>query len=93
MKQKKDPLLDGKFNKSYDSVEHLKNMPIDSLTTRDWRIFRENHEIQVKGQMVPNPIRKWQDLDETIPGEILQNIKRLGYEMPTGIQMQAISAG
>lgn len=45
LKQKKDPLLDGKFNKYYDSVEHLKNMPVGSLTTRDWRIFRENHEI------------------------------------------------
>lgn len=29
------------------------------MTERDWRIFREDNEIYVKGGRVPNPIREW----------------------------------
>ena len=29
------------------------------MTERDWRIFREDHQIYVKGGRVPHPIREW----------------------------------
>jgi ATP-dependent RNA helicase DDX23/PRP28 len=29
---------------------------------RDWRIFREDMDIIVKGGRVPNPIREWSEV-------------------------------
>ena len=31
------------------------------MSERDWRIFREDHEIIIKGGRVPIPIRNWTD--------------------------------
>ncbi|KAJ1604842.1 putative snRNP U5 [Cryptosporidium canis] len=58
---------------------------------RDWKIFREDYSINVRGTDVPNPIRNWRDcyaLD--IQRELIKNI---GYDMPTPIQMQCIPIG
>jgi hypothetical protein len=35
------------------------------MTERDWRIFKENNQIIVKGfgTNVPKPIRNWKDLE------------------------------
>ncbi|KAJ1606814.1 putative snRNP U5 [Cryptosporidium canis] len=58
---------------------------------RDWKIFREDYSINVRGTDVPNPIRNWRDcyaLD--IQRELIRNI---GYDMPTPIQMQCIPIG
>lgn len=65
------------------------------MNERDWRIFKENNEIIVKGYGtdVPKPIRSWKDLQKDIPGQIFQNIKNLGFDKPTAIQMQAIPIG
>jgi ATP-dependent RNA helicase DDX23/PRP28 len=32
------------------------------MTDRDWRIFREDNDILIKGGRVPNPIRDWDDI-------------------------------
>jgi len=32
------------------------------MTFRDWRIFREDNDIIVKGGRVPNPIREWTEI-------------------------------
>jgi ATP-dependent RNA helicase DDX23/PRP28 len=45
----------------------LDNLRVEEMSIRDWRIFKENNDIITKGQRVPNPIRKWDDLEETIP--------------------------
>eukprot|EP00921_Rhytidocystis_pertsovi_P024755 GHVQ01039839.1.p1 GENE.GHVQ01039839.1~~GHVQ01039839.1.p1 ORF type:complete len:727 (-),score=150.54 GHVQ01039839.1:66-2246(-) len=59
------------------------------MTDRDWRIFREDFEIYIKGGRVPPPVRTW--AESPLPWELIQAINKAGYERPTPIQMQAIS--
>ena len=61
------------------------------MTERDWRIFREDQDIIIKGGRVPNPLRGWDE--GNLPGFILNAIKTAGYKMPTSIQMQGIPIG
>jgi len=49
----------------------IESLPLQEMTDRDWRIFRENNDILVKGHRVPNPIRGWKDLSEDLPEAIL----------------------
>ena len=43
------------------------------MTDRDWRIFREDNDIIVKGGRVPYPIRNWNEGDILDP-RIVKNI-------------------
>jgi ATP-dependent RNA helicase DDX23/PRP28 len=61
------------------------------MTERDWRIFREDFDIIIKGGRVPNPIRSWEE--STLPEFILNSIKSAGYKKPSAIQIQGISIG
>ena len=61
------------------------------MNERDWRIFREDYNIVIKGGRVPNPIRNWEEAN--IPSEIMTVIKKVGYDSPTPIQRQAIPIG
>jgi ATP-dependent RNA helicase DDX23/PRP28 len=61
------------------------------MAERDWRIFREDYSITIKGGRVPNPIRNWHE--SGIPKEILEIIDTVGYKDPTPIQRQAIPIG
>ena len=56
----------------------------DEMTDRDWRIFREDHEIYIKGGQCPNPIRSWAEV-EGIPGVVRENLRENGYHKPTAI--------
>lgn len=60
----------------------------DEMTDRDWRICREDFEIYIKGGRVPPPIRSWDESE--LPLYLLNAIRKIGYELPTPIQMQAI---
>lgn len=62
---------------------HWSNKPLEIMTERDWRIFREDHEIIIKGGRVPVPIRDW--TDSTLPESILESIATAKYERPTPI--------
>ena len=64
---------------------------IRAMTGRDWRIFREDHNIIIKGGSVPWPMRSWTDSD--MPFNMLQAVQALNYAKPTPIQMQAIPCG
>lgn len=57
------------------------------MTTRDWRIFRENNSIIVKGD-VPPPLKSWHSLES-----LASTLRELRYSQPTPIQMQAIPIG
>src|SRR3989338_3746928 len=59
------------------------------MTDRDWRIFREDYDIVVKGGRVPPPLRSW---DETtiLPLEIINAITDLKFKEPTPVQKQCI---
>jgi ATP-dependent RNA helicase DDX23/PRP28 len=41
---------------------HYMNKPLEEMNDRDWRIFRENYDILIKGGRVPKPIRKWDEI-------------------------------
>jgi len=61
---------------------------LEEMDHRDWKIFREEFEIYIKGGRVPRPMRKW--AEAPLPGELLDAIRKVGYENPTPIQMQSI---
>lgn len=70
---------------------HWSKKELKDMTERDWRIFREDYEIAVKGGRVANPIRHWKE--SNLPNQIYDIIKDCGYDEPTPIQRQAIPIG
>jgi len=71
---------------------------MEQMSERDWRIFREDHEIQTKGNMRhPGsqkrilPFRYW--YESGLKPEILAAVKKAKYERPTGVQMMCIPLG
>lgn len=90
-KEKERPLKLEK-NKYEDKFNiHWKDKELKEMTERDWRIFREDHDIIIKGGRVPNPIRSWEE--SNLPSFIMDSIKYAGYKKPSAIQIQAISIG
>lgn len=53
------------------TFEHEKTNEV--LTERDWRLFREENLISVKGGHCPPPIREWSDI-KNLPSDLKQNI-------------------
>ena len=79
-------------NNKYDKVmEHYSTKKFEDMTDRDWRIFREDNDIITQGGRIPNPIRKWNEAKLQI--SILDAVKRLGFETPRPVQMQAVPIG
>ncbi|XP_049269503.1 LOW QUALITY PROTEIN: probable ATP-dependent RNA helicase DDX23 [Rhipicephalus sanguineus] len=70
---------------------HWSHKSLEEMQERDWRIFREDFSITIKGGRIPNPLRKWSECN--LPTAILDVIKELGYKDPTPIQRQAIPIG
>jgi ATP-dependent RNA helicase DDX23/PRP28 len=69
---------------------HVK--PLEQMTARDWRIYRENFEIVVKGGRAPPPLRAFREAQ--LHPALLQSIETvLRYTEPTPIQRQAIPIG
>eukprot|EP00051_Salpingoeca_urceolata_P027711 m.482896 g.482896 ORF g.482896 m.482896 type:complete len:840 (-) comp22710_c0_seq1:50-2569(-) len=66
--------------------------PLDEMTERDWRIFREEFNIAVRGGSIPKPLRHWKEA-EGISREMLGIIDDCGYDEPTPIQRAAIPIG
>lgn len=77
--------------KELGDMDHWSMKTSKMMSERDWRIFREDNEIIIKGGRVPKPIRNWSEID--LPQYILDALKRLKYDTPTAIQMQAIPIG
>jgi ATP-dependent RNA helicase DDX23/PRP28 len=71
-----------------DKAEDFYTKPVEKMTERDWRIFRENNDILVKGGRIPHPIRNWDEVNE-INQTLRDNISYAGYAKPMAIQMQA----
>ncbi len=61
------------------------------MNDRDWRIFREDHNINHKGGRAPNPIRNWRESE--IPSYIQDALNVMDYKIPSPIQMQGIPLG
>jgi len=72
--------------------------PIHLMTSRDWRIFRENYDISVKGGKAPPPLRNFresssQDVPPIHPVLIHAIESVMRYREPSPIQRQAIPIG
>ncbi|CAG9110957.1 unnamed protein product [Plutella xylostella] len=70
---------------------HWSEKDQDEMTERDWRIFREDYNITIKGGRIPNPIRSWKEAN--FHSDIMDIINKVGYKSPTPIQRQAIPIG
>uniref|UniRef100_A0A915Q207 Probable ATP-dependent RNA helicase DDX23 n=1 Tax=Setaria digitata TaxID=48799 RepID=A0A915Q207_9BILA len=70
---------------------HWTQKSLDQMTERDWRIFREDFNISIKGGRVPKPLRNWDEAG--LPSEVFDVIMKIGYKEPTPIQRQAIPIG
>ncbi|KAL3280543.1 hypothetical protein HHI36_003775 [Cryptolaemus montrouzieri] len=70
---------------------HWSEKDAAEMTERDWRIFREDYNITIKGGKIPEPIRNWKE--SGIQTELLEIIDKVGYKEPTPIQRQAIPIG
>mmetsp|Transcript_99254 Transcript_99254/g.269710 ORF Transcript_99254/g.269710 Transcript_99254/m.269710 type:complete len:751 (+) Transcript_99254:87-2339(+) len=71
-----------------DHVTHWTDKPVAEMTARDWRIFREDFQIYIRGGRVPHPMRIW--AEGPLPWELLEAIHKVGYIKPTPVQMQVI---
>ncbi|KAJ8735083.1 hypothetical protein PYW08_014333 [Mythimna loreyi] len=70
---------------------HWSEKDHDEMTERDWRIFREDYNITIKGGKIPNPVRNWKEAG--FHPDIMEIINKVGYKSPTPIQRQAIPIG
>ncbi|KAJ8654783.1 hypothetical protein O0I10_009504 [Lichtheimia ornata] len=70
---------------------HWTEKPLQQMTERDWRIFKEDFNITTKGGNIPRPIRSWDE--SQLPSRVLEIIEGVGYKEPTPIQRQAIPIG
>jgi ATP-dependent RNA helicase DDX23/PRP28 len=80
------------------TVDRAKTMPLKKMKSRDWRIFRENYEISVRGGRTPPPMRSFRESPESsIPSlhpallDAIENV--LLFKEPSPIQRQAIPIG
>lgn len=71
------------------SDKHWREKKLDEMTSRDWRIFKEDYNITSKGGDIENPLRSWSESKlSTKVSNILLN--KLGYKEPTPIQRASI---
>jgi ATP-dependent RNA helicase DDX23/PRP28 len=82
---------DVKRRREEDDTIHWSKKRIEEMTGRDWRIFREDNDVVIKGGRVPNPIRSWNE--SNLPNYLLDAIKKSNYKKPMQIQIQAIPMG
>ena len=70
---------------------HWSTKTLEEMTDRDWRIFREDFDIRIKGGRATLPLRYWRE--GNFPEAILKAIEDAGYKEPSPIQRQAIPIG
>ena len=84
-------------NDAISTVHTVATKPLDKMTPRDWRIYRENYNIVVKGGKSPPPLRSFREMPVGVPSihpSLLDAIEnKLQYKTPSPIQRQAIPIG
>jgi len=79
------------------AVHSVTNKPLSKMTPRDWRIYRENYNIVVKGGKSPPPLRSFRETPVGVapihPSLIDAIENTLRYTKPSPIQRQAIPIG
>ena len=48
------------------------------MTERDWRIFREDNEIFIKGGRVATPFRTWEE-NPHLHSDLVRNLRKLKF--------------
>jgi ATP-dependent RNA helicase DDX23/PRP28 len=64
---------------------HWSEKPVEEMTERDWRIFKEDFNISCKGGKIPNAIRSWRE--SKINSELLDIIDKIGYKVGSPLFM------
>eukprot|EP01060_Flectonema_neradi_P005232 TRINITY_DN13472_c0_g1_i1.p1 TRINITY_DN13472_c0_g1~~TRINITY_DN13472_c0_g1_i1.p1 ORF type:complete len:638 (+),score=148.70 TRINITY_DN13472_c0_g1_i1:49-1914(+) len=102
---KEDAKLDkkklGRRRREFDIMRttnaHWSTKSLPQMTERDWRILREDFEIQISGagSSCPYPLRSWEEAykEKVIPPQIMESIKEAGYKHPSPVQMACIPIG
>jgi ATP-dependent RNA helicase DDX23/PRP28 len=82
-----------KFRQKQEEYDHRhwSKKTLEEMQERDWRIFREDYCISIKGGRIPKPLRSWKEAN--LPKEVYDVILKVGYKEPTPIQRQAIPIG
>ena len=99
VKRSRDPLLKpnkpGGGGRQADRSHHtVYTKPLHEMTTRDWRIIREDFDIRIRGGKAPNPLRSFEESSPSIHSDLIRAIKQtLRYTKPSPIQRQAIPIG
>lgn len=68
--------------------KHWSEKALGEMRERDWRIFKEDFNIAVKGGGTPNPMRSW--AESGLHPDILRVVERVGYAEPSAVQRAAI---
>ncbi|CAK5094927.1 unnamed protein product [Meloidogyne enterolobii] len=58
---------------------HWTKKALNEMTDRDWRIFREDFNITIKGGRVPRPMRHWAEMN--LPKDVHDVILEVGYKV------------
>lgn len=81
-----------RMDDSMQTNQSLYTKPLSKMTSRDWRIYRENYEIVVKGGRAPPPLRNFREA--SLHPALLDAIENvMQYKDPTPIQRQSIPIG
>lgn len=86
-----------KHHDQVTTVDSVYSKPMNKMTARDWRIFRENYNIVVKGGKSPPPLRSFRETPAGCPPihprliDAIENTLR--YKEPSPIQRQSIPIG
>ena len=96
--QQKRQRLDKLPKSTTPTIDSARTKPISEMMARDWRIFRENYDIHIKGGKAPPPMRKFDEPPSPIIPKlhpaILDAIRTtMKYKEPSPIQRQAIPIG
>lgn len=77
-------------NQVLKSEKHWSQKPLDQMTARDWRIFKDDYNITSKGGDLPNPLRLWEEHPQ-LPAKLVDILRNtLNYQEPTPIQRAAM---
>lgn len=73
------------------SNRHWSEKSLEDMQERDWKTFKEDFKIEVRGSGAPLPIRYWNEAK--LPKPLLDTLRRLGHSTLTPIQRQGIPVG
>lgn len=72
--------------------QHWRDKSLESMTERDWRIFREDFDISMRvGRQRVLPLRSWEEAN--LPASLRKTVEGMGWKEPSPIQRAAIPVG